>query len=782
MNPERWKQIDDLLQAAFDLPEKDRGAFLRQACSGDPSLQEEVQSLINARERAGSFLETPAIDGAGHAKEDATTTVTSFNLGLNAGQIISHYRIGSKIGSGGMGVVYKAEDLRLHRPVALKFLPATVAHDQQALSRFQREARAASALNHPNICTVYDIGDEQGHAFIVMEYLEGETLKQRLAAGPLPLNLLLTLSIEIVDAIAAAHAKGIVHRDIKPANILITPRDHAKILDFGLAKISTSHRVAGEGPAEEATLTGTTMGTVAYMSPEQASGEELDTRSDLFSFGAVLYEMATGRQAFGGQSAARTFDAILNKTPTRASQLRVDLPDRLDAIIAKALVKDRGGRYQTATEIHQDLEELKRDLDSGRNPLANVYNESSGSKPVAIKKGHAGVFAASIAVLALVIYFVLKPMTQPHVSGYQQITHDGFMKDGVHTAGYGSNPAIVTDGSRLYFTKGSAPLVTLAQVSAAGGETGVIPTSIGDTQLLDISPDHSSLLVAGLTEAATTGPLWSVPVPAGTPRPLADLSALDATWSPDGREIALLEGEDLYRAHSDGSEKRKLLHLPGMGWRPRWSPDGSRLRLTIVDPKTGFPSLWELSADGTGLHTLLPGWNTPAAECCGNWTPDAKYYVFESTRNGKADVWAMRDKHSRWNFLDRSQGKPFELTSGQLSSRSPVLSSDGKKLFVVGQQRRGEAEQWDPKAGKWVQILGGLAAQMVNYSPDGEWISYVSFPEGDLWRSRPDGSERLQLTFAPLQVLTPFWSADSKYISFAGIIPGTTKQELRDRS
>ncbi len=362
MDPERWKQIDDLLQATIELPEPERAAFLRHACGEDRELESEVQSLLAARQDAGSFLETPAVGGI----QDFSDPTSPIRPGLEAGQVISHYRIEEKIGSGGMGVVYKAEDTRLHRSVALKFLPEEVAHDKQALGRFQREARAASALNHPNICTVYDIGEDQGQTFIAMEYVEGATLKQRLAEGPLPLGLLLALSIEICDALETAHAKGIVHRDIKPANILITPRNDAKVLDFGLAKISSPHLPVSDDTRENATLPGTTMGTVAYMSPEQPSGEELDSRTDLFSFGAVLYEMATGRQAFSSQSTGRVFDAILNRSPSSASLLRPDLPTRLDEIIARALEKDRELRYQHAAEIHRDLESLKHDLDSGQ--------------------------------------------------------------------------------------------------------------------------------------------------------------------------------------------------------------------------------------------------------------------------------------------------------------------------------------------------------------------------------------------------------------------------------
>jgi eukaryotic-like serine/threonine-protein kinase len=732
MTPERWQRIKDLLYQAQQLRLEERSAFLDRSCASDRALRDEIDTLLLSSEEArSSFLEDSPVQVA-----------------LMSGTRLGDYEVQKLLGSGGMGEVYRARDLRLRRDVAIKVLPSFVSSDKERLRRFEQEAQAAAALNHPNILAVFQMGMFQGAPYLVSELLEGETLRGHVNRGPLLARKAIDYGVQIALGLAAAHEKGIVHRDLKPENLFVTRDGRIKILDFGLAKLKQpepNRQLSAPTATVSATEPGTVMGTVGYMSPEQVRGQDVDHRSDIFSLGTILYEMLTGRRAFQKTTPADTMSAILNEDPPPLLQILPAIRPSLQRVVQRCLEKNPAQRFHSASDLAFALEALS---DSG------VISTSHRTAEQISKKRNWMVAAAATVLLTSVAAWWMVPTPVPTIGEIRQLTDDGEHKNTVST--------IVSDGSRVYFDEFLAAQTVTMQVSASGGESMPIPTTLKTNGIAALTPDSSALMLFASADS-NVFPLLIQPLPTGHSRRLGEISASDADFFPDGR-IVFTRGPALYVADKDGFNPHKIVDFAGSGGWPRVSPDGMRIRFTIYGDDRTY-SLWEVGANGNGLHQMLKGWHESPNECCGKWTQDGRHFVFQYEPETRWDLWALQEGP---DWLHPATKQPIALTKGPLSYVLPSPSRDNQQIFAVGLKRRGELVRHDVKTHQYVPYAGGPSAINASVSADGKWVVYTSYPDHMLWRSRPDGSERLQLTYPPLLVEFPQISPDGKKVAFGG--------------
>ncbi|MBA3320331.1 MAG: serine/threonine-protein kinase, partial [Pyrinomonadaceae bacterium] len=603
MRAERWQEIDRLFDAVLEREPAERASYLAAASAGDDELRREVESLLAAYERAGKFIEAPAMEMAAKAAAEGGDAFSAL------GREIGPYRVLSLLGAGGMGEVYLAEDTRLNRRVALKLLPAEFTHDAERIRRFEREARAASALNHPNIVTIYETGQSDGVYFIATELVEGQTLRDFMPHARARTKEALNIAAQIADALAAAHAAGIIHRDLKPENVMLRPDGYVKVLDFGLAKLTEpafTHDVSHKWTETARTDTGAVMGTVAYMSPEQALGQDVDYRTDIFSLGVVFYEMTVGTHPFRGPTAAATFDALLNHEPPAPANSNPDVSPELAHIIGRALEKDRELRYQTASDLRAELKRWQRTLDSSPTVSTQIHARTGVVPRAALRAPvvTAGLALAGLFVVAVAVFVALRWLRAEEVAA--PLRNLNFVQLTDHS-GPEWFPSLSPDGKSIVYASGASGNWDL-YLQRVGGKNpqNLTADSTADETQPAFSPDGERIAFRSEREG---GGIFVMGATGESVKRLTDFGYHPA-WSPDGREIAYathnitdpsdrpLERSEIWIANHATSEKRQLTG-DGVGdaAQPQWSPTGARIAYWSKR-KGGQRDIWTIPATG----------------------------------------------------------------------------------------------------------------------------------------------------------------------------------------
>jgi Tol biopolymer transport system component/tRNA A-37 threonylcarbamoyl transferase component Bud32 len=774
MNVTRRAQIDRLYAEVLALPAASRAAYLARATQGDAELAQAVKSLLDAP--AAELTLEPSQPG----EVVQQTELSPANL--QAGTTLGPYQILSTLGVGGMGEVYLAQDEQLKRKLALKLLPRQYVADAARIERFAREARAVSALNHPNIVTVYDIGELEGAHFIAMEYVKGQTLREACAAGPLSVKEAVEIVVQIAAALAAAHAAGIVHRDLKPENVMVRRDGYIKVLDFGLVKLIERERSAGETQASDAQLLktnpGTVLGTVRYMSPEQALGEEVDRRSDIFSLGVLLYELLASVPPFKGLTTASLLDAIVHHQPLALAQVRPGLPVELERIVGRMLEKDRSLRYQTADDVRAVLKRLQREMDSA-SQVALTRRVSSQSQAAALagkswpriwKKSWfalAGVLVFAVSMLAWRWLGLGKPADTVSWSRAAASSLTNF-------AGPELFPAFSPDGKEFVFARNSKDNWDIYQQRLSGLE----PRNLtADSPADDTQPAYSSdgEWIAFRSEREGGG-IFVMGATGDAPRKISDLGYYP-DWSPDGKEIIFTTvpvvdpfsrgaNARLYAYNRETGQRRELA-AGNDAVQARWSPRGLRIAYWAKDERAQR-DIWTVSPKGGDPVRVT---NDNETDWNPVWAPDGRSIYFISNRKGTASLWRIP--------VDEASGRATGLPEPALGPLTQIwqlnLTRDGRRLAYVERQLRENIYvlKFDPQRFKVLGeaepvIEGTLHSSAPDLSPDGQLLTYYTRGETneDVFVSKVDGTERRQLTEDPAEDRLPRWTADGKRLLF----------------